>query len=155
MILKNKSKINFLQIIQNNIQKNKKQTFKLPYFSILMHKKLNYFKYITNKIYIYSSGQLMGNKIKRFKFFKKSTNSHGYTISILNKKLIDNFKSINIFYCKNFNYKNYIWIKKFYFLYKPKINFFLMSSSWNYITKNKKRIKRRVYKKLLKNDSNV
>lgn len=52
-------------------------------------------------------GQIVQKKIKGVKFFKKSRKSVGLSINLLNKKFKKYLKSIFIFYCKNYNYKNY------------------------------------------------
>lgn len=115
------------------------KNYQFLFFSIFMHKKLTYFKYIAkSKAYIYSTGQLLKKKIKKIKFFKKSLKNFGHTISLLNQKFSKPIKSIYLFYCKNFNYKNYLWIKKFYSLSNPNIRYFVVSNSWNYVVKKKK-----------------
>jgi hypothetical protein len=73
-----------------------------------MHKKLNYFSFFLNKkFYNFSNGQLLKKKAKVAKFYKKSIKSFGFSINTLNKKLTKRFSSVFLFYCKNFNYKNY------------------------------------------------
>lgn len=162
MILKKKIQLNFINVSKfynkifvnnTNILKKKKQ---FPLFSIFMHKKLTYFRYFyKGKFFIYSNGQLLKNKIKKIKFFKKSLKNFGYIINLLNRKFSNPIKFIYLFYCKNFNFKNYLWIKKFYFLLDPQIEYFIISGSWNYIKKKRGRIKRKVLKKLIANSKAV
>jgi hypothetical protein len=45
---------------------------------------------------------------------------------IFKKKLI----KIDFFFCKNFNYKNYLWLKKLVSLINPKINFLIITGGW-------------------------
>ena len=138
----------FLQI-HNKLTQNKK--FNLKFFSIYMHKKLNYYRFLwNNKFYIYTNGQLLKKNAKKIKFYKKSKKSFGYVINTLNKKIKKKLNSIEFFYCKNFNFKNYFWIKKLFTLIKPKINFFLITNSWNYIHKDRRRIKKKIFRNLFK-----
>ena len=120
------------------------QTVKIKYFSLYKHKKLNYFQIIfKNKFYNFSAGQLLNKHLNRTRSFKKSINSFGTTINTLNRKLHKQFNSIYIFYIKNFNFQLYLWTKKFFYLIKPYIYFTIITNSWNYINKKKKRIKKK------------
>ena len=132
MVLKKKknlfNKLLEIYLILNKIKKKKKYQF--SYFSLFLHKKLLYVKFLINcKWYNFSTGTLLGKKFKRIKFFKKSHKNIGYSINILNKKFSKPISSILIFYCKNFTFKQYIWLKKFYFLIKPNIYYFIFSGS--------------------------
>jgi hypothetical protein len=60
-----------------------------------------------------------------------------------------------LFYCKNFNYKNYSWIKKYFYLINPVIAYTVLSSSWNYINKKRKRVKKKILRNLLKSSKIV
>ena len=116
-----------------------------------MHKKQNYFLFfLYTKYYNYSNGQLLVGRLKTLKYYKKSKKSTALVISQLNKKVYKKLNSINIFYCKNFNFKNYNWIKKYISLISPKINYMICTDSWNYITLKKKRIKRKIYRNIIK-----
>jgi len=131
---------------------NAEKNYNTEYFSIYLHKKLNYYLiYLFNKYLNYSNGQLLKNKIKKIKYFKKSKKSYGYTINILNKNTQKNINSIKYFYCKNFNLRNYNWLKKFFTIINPEINYLICTNSWNYINLKKKRIKRKIYRNLIKN----
>ena len=89
--------------------KRKKNSYFIDYFSIFMHKKLHYYTYVyLNKYYTISNGQLLKVRTKLTKFFKKSRKSHGSSIVALNKRLNKQLNKINFFFCKNFNYKNYL-----------------------------------------------
>lgn len=133
---------------------NKK--FKIPFFSLFIHKKLNYFIiFIKKKFYIYSNGQLLGKKSKKIKFFKKTRKSFGYTLNVLAKKTEKKINSIYYFYCQNYNVKNYFWIKKYFYLVKPTISYFYITNSWNYIMKKRRRIKKKIFRNLFKNSKVV
>jgi hypothetical protein len=160
MKLKNLWYINYiyLEYLFNNIKylTDKAVVYKTQYFSVYLHKKLNYFLIsIFNKFFNYSNGQLLKHKIKQIKYFKKSKKSYGYTINILNKSSKKNINSINYFYCKNFNLRNYNWLKKFFIIINPDINYFICTNSWNYINLKKKRIKKKIYRNLIKNSKLV
>jgi len=136
--------------------KRKKNSYFIDYFSILIHKKLHYynFKYL-NKYYTISNGQLLKVRTKLTKFFKKSRKSHGSSIVALNKRLNKQLNKINFFFCKNFNYKNYLWLKKFLEVLKPTINFFIITQGWNYVHKYRRRIKKKILRNLIKNSFTV
>lgn len=142
-----------LYSIYMEINKNKnKHTYYLDYFSIFMHKKLHYYNYnYLNKYYTISNGQLLKVRTKLTKFFKKSRKSHGSSIVSLNKRVNKQLNKINYFFCKNFNYKNYLWLKKFLEVIKPTINYFIITRGWNYVHKYRRRIKKKILRNLIKN----
>jgi hypothetical protein len=112
MTLINISDLNLTKLyylyLENNYYR-KVNTYPLSYFSLFMHKKLNYYKYIYNhKQTILSNGQLLKIRTKLTKFFKKSRKSIGSSVNSLNKLFSKQFNKINFFYCKNYNYRNYL-----------------------------------------------
>lgn len=128
-----------------------KYVAKLHYFSIYKHKKLNYYQaQFLNKIYNFSGGQILQKKSRRVKGFKKSIHSFGATINLLNKKLNKKLNSIYLFYIKNFNLSIYLWVKKMFYLIKPNIYYTVITNSWNYIVKHKRRIKKKIFRNLFK-----
>jgi hypothetical protein len=113
MILKKRFQLNYINLAKyyNTAITSRviKPFFNFFFFSLFMHKKLTYYKFfLNNKFYIKSTGQLFKKKIKKIKFFKKSLKSNGYAISTLNRDYPKIFRNIYIFFCKNFNYKNYL-----------------------------------------------
>lgn len=153
MIFKEQEYYNHIKKIRLYVTKlkNKKKNYYLDFFSVYSHKKLMYFRFlIKKKYYNYSAGQLLKKKISLIKFFKKSINNINYTISCLNRKFRNPIKSIFLFYLKNINFKNYTWTKKFFSTNKPTVGYVVITHSWNYINKKKRRIKRKIYKNLLK-----
>ncbi len=145
----NITKTYFLYLeIHKNIEKT---SYFLEHFSLLLHKKLHYYNYnYLNKNYTISNGQLLKIKTKITKFFKKSRKSHGSSISYLNKKLNKQMNKINFFFFKNFNYKNYLWLKKFLEIIKPNINYYIITRGWNYVHKYRRRIKKKILRNLIK-----
>ena len=135
-----------------NKYKNKITKYKLLYFSLFMHKKLQYYSfYYNNILFNVSNGQLINQKkIKIIKFFKKSNKSFGNSLNLLNKKFKYRFKKIFLFYCRNYNYKNYLWIKKFFYLLKPTFVFSIFTKSWSNVYKYRRRIKKKILKNLTK-----
>lgn len=98
---------NFYLII-NKQNKNKKNYF-ISKFFLYIHKKLHYYNITINtKQFVFSNGQLLRVRTKLTKFFKKSRKSYGASITALNKSLKKKLFKINFFFCKNFNYKNYL-----------------------------------------------
>jgi hypothetical protein len=82
---------------------------KLQYFSIYKHKKLNYFKFeFKKKLYNYSAGQLLHIGLNKMRGFKKSIQSFGATINVLNRRLRKQINSIYLFYIKNFTIHTYL-----------------------------------------------
>lgn len=142
-----------LYTIYLEINKYKSQnSYYLDFFSIFMHKKLHYYNYkYLAKYYTISNGQLLKVRTKLTKFFKKSRKSHGSSIVSLNKKLNKQLNKINFFFCKNFNFKNYLWLKKFLEVIKPTINYFIITRGWTYVHKYRRRIKKKILRNLIKN----
>lgn len=135
----------------DNKNYKKQQPHPLSYFSLFMHKKLNYYKFIYNdKQTILSNGQLLKIRTKLTKFFKKSRKSIGSSVNTLNKLFSKQFNKINFFYCKNYNYRNYLWLKKYTDLIKPTIHHMMITRGWNYVHKYKRRIKKKIYRNLIK-----
>lgn len=90
-------------------QQTDKQTFFISKFFLYIHKKLHYYNITPfEKQYIFSNGRLLRVRTKLTKFFKKSRKSYGASITALNKQLKKKLLKINFFFCKNFNYKNYL-----------------------------------------------
>lgn len=154
MIIKRDLQIHYLKRLKvyvNKYYNKKNKKFQLKFFSVFMHKKLMYFKFLVKKnMYNYSAGQLFKKKIQKIRSFKKSVNNINYTISCLNQKFRKPIYSIYLLYCKNYNLKNYLWLKKFFLLNKPHVEFSVLTHSWNYITNKRRRIKRKIFKRLLK-----
>ena len=111
MIFKINLYTNYLNNLQTylKIKRTKKKKIQLKFFSVFMHKKLMYFRFLVIKdIYTYSVGQLFKKKIQKVKSFKKSIQNYNYAINCLNKKFRKPIHSIYLFFCKNFNLKNYL-----------------------------------------------
>lgn len=139
-----------------NKQTKKEMIYYVPYFSLFIHKKLHYYNFFyNNKYYNYSNGQLLKVRTRLTKFFKKSKKSYGASIVALNKKLNKKLNKINFFFCKNFNYKNYLWMKKLIDLVNPQINYFITTQGWNYLHKRKRRIKKKILRNLIKSSFTV
>lgn len=153
--------INTFDINVNNLYKlyitiHKQQIATKPYliskFFLYIHKKLHYFNITpTEKQYIFSNGQLLQVRTKLTKFFKKSRKSYGAGITALNKKLKKRLNKIDFFFCKNFNYKNYLWLKKLVSLINPDINNLIITNGWTYVHKYRRRIKKKILRNLIKN----
>ncbi len=145
----NLTKLYYLYLENKNY--TKLTTHPLTYFSLFTHKKLTYYKYIYyNKQTIKSNGQLLKIRTKLTKFFKKSRKSIGSSINTLNKVFSKQFNKVNFFYCKNYNYRHYLWLKKYLSLIKPKIENLMITRGWGYVHKYKRRIKKKIYRNLVK-----
>lgn len=145
----------------NNLYKlyttiHKQQLGTKPYliskFFLYIHKKLHYFNITpVDKQYVFSNGQLLQVRTKLTKFFKKSRKSYGASITALNKKLKKRLVKIDFFFCKNFNYKNYLWLKKLVSLVNPCVNNLIITNGWTYVHKYRRRIKKKILRNLIKN----
>ena len=152
--------INIFDINVNNLYNlyitiNKQNKAMKPYliskFFLYIHKKLHYFNItISEKQYIFSNGQILQVRTKLTKFFKKSRKSYGAGITALNKKLKKKLIKIDFFFCKNFNYKNYLWLKKLVSLVNPSINNLIITNGWTYVHKYRRRIKKKILRNLIK-----
>lgn len=141
----------YMLYLSINEDKIKKQKYSISKFFLYIHKKLHYYNItIDEKQFVISNGLLLRIRTKLTKFFKKSRKSHGASITALNKTFKKRLSNINLFYCKNFNYKNYLWLKKFVSLTKPIINYFIITNGWSYVSKYKRRIKKKIYRNLIK-----
>lgn len=117
-----------------------------------MHKRIQYFIAFdkgTVNFYVYSAGRLLQPACKRFKFYKKVKENIGPLYMRLTGELGKRLSYIYILMCKNFNFRQYSWIKKYIKLAKPEINFFWITQSWAFSRKNKRRIKKSIFKLLL------
>lgn len=137
--------------ININKQVTKSKSYFIAKFFLYIHKKLHYYNITPHeKQYIFSNGRLLRVRTKLTKFFKKSRKSYGASITALNKILKKKLVKIDFFFCKNFNYKNYLWLKKLVSLVNPQINFFLTTNGWTYVHKYRRRIKKKILRNLIK-----
>lgn len=138
----------YLNINKQNINK---KPFLISKFFLYIHKKLHYYNITPSvKQFVFSNGRLLKVRTRLTKFFKKSRKSHGASITALNKIVKKRLSKINFFFCKNFNYKNYIWMKKFISLINPQINYFIVTGGWTYVHKYRRRIKKKILRNLIK-----
>ena len=129
-----------------------RRKFHISFFSIFMRKKLQFFTFYLNKNHsTFSTGQLLKINIKYLKFLKRSSSSINLSLNSLKKKLKANLTRIFFFFCKNFNFRNYLWIKNLFYLIKPMIFFFFVTSGYPYISKRRKRIKKKILKNIISN----
>jgi hypothetical protein len=161
MLLKKKILVNYLywfKFYKSFIFKNLKKYYLLDFFGLFIHKKMHrYMIHNKNKLYNISNGQILNYKKKKkiVKFFKKSNKSISGSINLLNKKFKKKLKSIFFFYCKNYNYKNYLWIKKYFYLLKPDLNFCVFTKGWSNVYKYRRRIKKKILKNLIKSSHSI
>lgn len=121
------------------------------YFGLFMRKKLQFFKYYYKKYYSLSNGitsKLKDRKLALHKFFKKTSKSIPHTIVFFEKVFLNFFRHLTIFECKNYNFRNHTWIKKFTNLLQPNIKYFIVGKSFNYSTKKKRRLKKIVFRNI-------
>ena len=151
-IYDNNLNIIYKQYLLINKQLKKSEDFFISKFFLYIHKKLHYYSITpSHKQFIFSNGRLLRVRTKLTKFFKKSRKSYGASITALNKIFKKRLIKINFFFCKNFNYKNYLWLKKLVSLVNPKINFLIITGGWTYVHKYRRRIKKKILRNLIKN----
>jgi len=159
LLLKKKIKISYNYWYNTQkILNLKKKKFLIIFFSLIIHKKMNRYLILSNKnrIYNLSNGQILNSRKKKIvKFFKKSIKSISPVINLLNRRMNKKLRLVKYFHCKNYNYKNYLWIKKYFYLLKPTIYNFIITRAWSNVIKSRRRIKKKILKNLIKNSHKV
>jgi hypothetical protein len=141
----------YLYYLIINKQITNKKSYFISKFFLYIHKKLHYYNITLNtKQFVLSNGRLLKVRTRLTKFFKKSRKSYGASITALNKLFKKKLFKINFFFCKNFNYKNYLWLKKLVSLINPEINHFMVTQGWTYVHKYRRRIKKKILRNLIK-----
>lgn len=117
-------------------------SFKQLFFSL--------FNLTTTYTKLFSTGVILRNQIKFFKFFKKSITNINPLVMIVRFSFVSFFKKLYCIECLNYTKKQFLFLKKFMASIKTELKYMLFKKAWEYTTKPVKRIKRRVVK-LLKN----
>lgn len=135
--------------IINNLYTFKIKTPLIDKYSFNLTNKIRQFNFSFNNLNLIffktiSTGVVLREFIKKFKFFKKSMFNLNPLIFRLKLKYTLIFTNIYIWFSLNFSKKHYIFIKKF--LEDPIVNvkYFLFTKTWKFSKKPIKRIKRRV-----------
>lgn len=161
------------QILQFNIKKN----FKLVFYKKLINmykqflfnnnkKLLNYFYnkglYIThpkrqliltffnNKIYTKSTGVILKTNNINLKYFKRTTQCNAALVIYIENFLLKESKLLYYIGLKNFSKKSLLFLQKLWIILNPSVFLFNHKYSYNHIKTPQKRIKRKIYKLLLK-----
>lgn len=134
---KNKS----LDILYSNIFRIS-TSFKQLFFSFL--------NLTTSYMRLLSTGVLVKQHVKSFKFFKKSIFVINPLVMIIKYSFINFFKKLYFLECLNYSKKQFLFLKKFLNSVKLSIKFLIFKKTWIFTSKPVKRIKRRITK-LLKN----
>ena len=117
-------------------------SFKQLFFSLL--------DISTNFTKLYSTGQILINQVKKFKFFKKSPFNINPLVFTLRFSYVTFFHRLYLIECLNYSKKQYLFLKKLLNSVQTKLKFMLFKKTWEYTTKPVKRIKRRVLR-IIKN----
>lgn len=99
---------------------------------------------------LYSTGQILINQVRKFKFFKKSPFNVNPLVFTLRFSYVHFFRNLYLIESLNFSKKQYHFFKKLISSIQTKLRFMLVKKTWEYTTKPVKRIKRRVLR-LIKN----
>lgn len=102
------------------------------------------------KSYIYSTGYILSVLNIKLKYYKRSLKANSSIILSLQRLFMSNIKHLYIYRCLNFNYRQLLFLQKFYKLISPKIFYFQHKKSYNVNYSPKKRIKKRIVKLLNK-----
>ena len=117
-------------------------SFKQLFFSL--------FNLPTSFIKLFSTGVILSNQVKHFKFFKKSIFSINPLVMAIRFSFVSFFKKLYAIESLNYSKKQFIFLKKFISSIKTDLKYIILKKTWEYTTKPVKRIKRRVLR-LLKN----
>ncbi len=154
-MLQKKKNLNILKT--NNLDTYTKKKIKSFNWVVLKKKKQQHFSYqdiLTTESYTYSTGKLLPKSLLKLKYLKRSLKSISLIIQLFKKYKLIEITNIYCLFIKNFNKHNYIWLKKYYDLLLPKIKFLIFKKSFAFTPKGTKRIKRTIYKSLLKLEKN-
>jgi hypothetical protein len=99
---------------------------------------------------LFSTGVFFKKHLKCLKFFKKSINNINPLLLLFKYKFAENLDFLYYLKIKNFFKKHYIFLKKFFLYVRTKVHLLILTKSWNFTTKPKKRIKKKTYKKVAK-----
>ena len=99
---------------------------------------------------LYSTGQILINQVRKFKFFKKSPFNVNPLVFTLRFSYVHFFRNLYLMESLNYSKKQYQFFKKLINSIQTKLKFILFKKTWEYTTKPVKRIKRRVLR-LIKN----
>lgn len=104
----------------------------------------------THKHKSFTMGKFLSNTIVVSKFYKRSTRNIGGVILSLKKDYALLFSRIFLFKILNFNLKQWLFWERFEDSLHPKVKFFLHKKSYLPRWQGKRRIKRVVLRKLIK-----
>lgn len=110
----------------------------------------NFFDLKTKKYIHFSAGSYLLKIGRKAKFFKRNPKNLVSIVLQLKRDYPVLLKYIYIYYIKNFNYRQLNTLKKLYEILNPKIYYLCHRQSFLPQFLPKRRIKKRVYKKLLK-----
>ncbi len=96
------------------------------------------------KGFSYSVGMLFSERLQGMKFYKRSVRNIVPLVAFLAKTLFKKKKKIYFLYIVNFNYKQYLFLKKFYHFVSPQVELLSISKAYYLKKKYKRRIKRSV-----------
>lgn len=102
-----------------------------------------------SKGFSYSLGYVFRNQLRQLKFYKRTLRSIGNFIAYLKKFILKKNLYYHNIVIKNFHYRQYLFLKKFYLALFPFISFLICSKSYFIKQKYQRRIKRTILGKVL------
>jgi hypothetical protein len=140
----------YYRFVQSNSCKNSVNFYNINFFLTLPKRQqhFNFYDLKLNKHFNFSCGTFLVKMGRKSKFFKRSYKNI-MSLTLHMKKLYGYyFKYIYMFVINNFNYRQYLFFKKFLEMLNPHIYYFLHRQSFMPRFLNKRRIKRRVLRQL-------
>lgn len=129
---------------------------KRRFFQLSLHKRQQYFSIsslINKKIITLSTGQIIKPWVRVIKYYKKDRQNIGLILAAYKHRFIIN--NIGLLFCKNYNYRQYLWLKKYNSIVNPHISYIIFTRSWPYSPKGIRRIKKNYYKEIFKKQISI
>lgn len=102
------------------------------------------------KSYIFSTGYILAVLNIKLKYYKRSLKANSSILLSIQRLFTSDIQHIYLYRCLNFNYRQLLFLQKFYKLINPKIFYFQHKKSYNINYSPQKRIKKRIVKLLNK-----
>lgn len=141
----------YYRFIQNNSYKNQIYYYNITFFLTLPKRQqhFNFYDIKLNKYFNFSCGTFLSKMGRKAKFFKRN-HKNIMSLTLHMKKLYGfYFRYIYMFVINNFNYRQYLFFKKFLEMLNPSIYYFLHRQSYMPKFLKNRRIKRRVLRQLI------
>lgn len=99
---------------------------------------------------LFSTGVFFKKQLRCFKFFKKSITNINPLLLLFKYKFAMSLDFLYYLKVRNFSKKHHTFLRKFFMYIRSQVRFLLLTKSWNFTTKPKKRAKKKTYKQISK-----